>query len=71
MLVVVVTVVFIKAPVLNSMNKLLYGFIWKKNDKIKRTALINHVENGALKILDIESVILSHTVRHCDVETIY
>ena len=33
------------------MNKLLYGFIWKGNDKIKRTAPINDIENSGLKML--------------------
>jgi len=41
---------------------LLYGFIWKGNDKIKRTALINDIENGGLKMLDIQSLILSQRV---------
>ena len=44
------------------MNKLLYGFIWKGNDKIKRAALINDIENGGLKMLDVQSVILSQRV---------
>ena len=44
------------------MNKLLYGFIWKGNDKIKRTSLINDIENGGLKMLDIQSMILSQRV---------
>ena len=44
------------------MNKLLYGFIWKGNDKIKRTAFINDIENGGLKVLDIQSMILSQRV---------
>jgi len=43
-------------------NKLLYGFIWKGNDQIKRTALINDIENGGLKMLDIQSMILSQRV---------
>ena len=43
-------------------NKLLYGLIWKGNDKIKRTALINDIENGGLKMLDIQSMILSQRV---------
>jgi len=43
-------------------RKLLYGFIWKGNDKIKRTALINDIENGGLKMLDIQSMILSQRV---------
>ena len=43
-------------------NKLLYGFIWKGNDKIKRTALINDIENVGLKMLDVQSMILSQRV---------
>ena len=39
-----------------------YDFIWKGNDKIKRIALINDIENGGLKMLDIQSVILSRRV---------
>ena len=37
-------------------NKLLYGFIWRGNDKIKRSALINDIENGGLfrfKMIDL------------------
>ena len=29
---------------IKQINKLIYGFIWKGNDKIKRTALINDIE---------------------------
>ena len=36
---------------IKDVNKLLYGFIWKGNDKIKRNALINDIENGGLKML--------------------
>jgi len=37
-------------------NELLYGFVWKGNDKIKRTALINDIEKGGLQMLDIQSM---------------
>ena len=43
-------------------NKLLYGFIWRGNDKINRSALINGIENGGLKMLDIQSMILSQRI---------
>ena len=33
--------------------KLTYGFIWKGTDKIKRSALVNDIENGRLNMLDI------------------
>jgi len=43
-------------------NKLIYGFIWKGNDKIKTSALINDIENGGLKMLDTESMISAQRV---------
>ena len=33
--------------------KLTYGFIWKGTDKIKRSALVNDIENGRLNMFDI------------------
>ena len=47
---------------MKQINKLIYGFIWKGNDKIKRSALINDIENGGLKMLDIESMISAQRV---------
>ena len=42
--VIAVTDDFIK-----EINSLIYSFIWKGNDKIKRAALINDIENGGLR----------------------
>ena len=42
---------------MKEINKLIYGFIWKGNDKIKSSALINDIDNGGLKMLDKESMI--------------
>ena len=47
---------------IKDVNKLLYSFIWKGNDRIKRTVLINDIENGGQKMLDIQSMILSQRV---------
>ena len=38
-------------------NSVLYSFIWKGKDKVKRHALISDVEMGGLKMLDIDSMI--------------
>ena len=43
-------------------NKLVYRFIWMGTDKIKRCALINDIEDGGLKMLDIQSMILPRRV---------
>lgn len=42
--------------------KQTHGFIWKGNDKIKRSALINGVENGEPRMLHIESMISAQRV---------
>ena len=43
-------------------NKLIYHFFWKGNDKIKRSALINDINYGGLKMLDIHSMICAQRV---------
>ena len=56
------SLISISDDLIKDVNKLLYGFIWRGNDKIKRTALINNIENGGLKMLDIQSMILSQRI---------
>ena len=44
-------------------NSLIYRFIWKGNDNIKRAALINNdIEDGGLKMLDFQLMILAQRV---------
>ena len=43
-------------------NKLIYHVIWKGNDKIKRSALINDINDGGLKMLDIRLMICAQRV---------
>ena len=56
------SLISVSEDLIKDVNKLLYGFIWKGNDKIKRSSLINDIENGGLKMLDIQSMILSQRV---------
>ena len=35
------SLILVSEELIEDVNKLLYGFIWKGNDKIKRIALIN------------------------------
>ena len=44
---------------IKEINSLIYCFIWKGNDKVKRAALINDIEDGGLKMLYIQSMILA------------
>ena len=43
-------------------NSLIYRFILKGNDKIKRAGLINDIEDGGLKMIDIQLMILAQRV---------
>ena len=47
---------------IKEINSLIYRFIWKGNGKIKRAALINDIEDGGLKMLDIHLTILAQRV---------
>ena len=47
---------------IREINSLIYRFIWKGNEKIKRAALINDIKDGGLKMLDIQLMILAQKV---------
>ena len=43
-------------------NSIIFDFIWKGRDKVKRLSLINDIENGGLKAPHLESIIDYFTV---------
>ena len=53
------SLIHVSKDLIQAVNKELYSFIWKGKDKVKRLALINDIENGGLKMLDIESMVLA------------
>ena len=46
-------------------NKIIFDFIWKGKDKVKRSALINDIEDGGLKAPHLESIIETQRVLCC------
>ena len=50
------------SELIKEVNKELYSFIWKGKDKFKRSPLINDIEDGGLKMLDLESMISAQRV---------
>ena len=46
-----------KKEFIKKINTLLYSFVWKGKDKVKRTAFINPIDKGGLKMPNIESMI--------------
>ena len=49
-------VFFFSNDLVKEVNKELYHFIWNGSDKVKRVAFINDLEDGGLKMLDIECI---------------
>ena len=45
-----------------AVNKELYSFIWNGKDKVKCSTLINDIEHGGTKMLDIECMIKAQRI---------
>ena len=56
------TLIPVSQDLISEINKLLHGFIWKGKYKLKRSALINDIDNGSLKMLNIQSMISAQPV---------
>ena len=41
-------------------NKIIFDFIWKGKDKVKRSALISDIEDGGLKAPHLNSILVKH-----------
>ena len=46
-------------------NKIIFDFIWKGKDKVKRSALISVIEDGGLKAPHLDSIIETQRVLSC------
>ena len=47
------------AGILKTVSKLIFNFLLKKRDRIKRKTLIGKLERGGINIVDIESKFLA------------
>ena len=44
---------------IKELNKLLFKFLWKGTDKVKRVSVINEYEEGGLRMIDLECMVKS------------
>ena len=56
------TLISNKKEFIKEINTLLYSFVWKGKDKVKRAVLIGPIENGGLKMPDINSMIAAQRI---------
>ena len=56
------SLIHVSNDLIQAANKEFFTFIWKGKDKIKRLALINDIEYGGLKMIDLESIIRAQRI---------
>ena len=56
------SLIHVSNDLIQAANKEFFNFIWKGKDKIKRLALINDIEYGGLKMMDLESMIRAQRI---------
>ena len=49
----------------NEANKIIFDFIWKGKDKVKRSALVSDIEDGGLKAPHLDSIIKTQRILCC------
>ena len=49
----------------NEANKIIFDFIWKGKDKVKRLALVSDIEDGGLKAPHLDSIIKTQRILCC------
>ena len=57
--------VCVNKDVIKEANKIIFQFIWKGKDKVKRSTLIGDVENGGLKAPHLESIVKTQRIMCC------
>ena len=56
------TLISKKQDFIKKINTLLFSFVWKGKDKVKRWVSINKIEKGGLKMPDINSMISAQRI---------
>ena len=49
----------------NEVNKIIFDFIWKGKDKVKRRVLVGDIEDGGLKAPHLDSIIKTQRILCC------
>ena len=57
--------VCIHKDIIKEVKKILFNFIWKGKDKVKRSVLISDEENGGLRAPHPESIIKTQRIMCC------
>ena len=59
------SLILVNREFVKDVNKIIFDFIWKGKDKIKRSALIGDIEDGGLKAPHLDSIIETQRILCC------
>ena len=59
------SIICLSKDVIDATNKVIFDFIWKGKDKVKRLALSSDYEDGGLKAPHLESIIKTQRILCC------
>ena len=52
---------------LKQLNQLLFKFLWKGIDKVRRVSVINEYWEGGLKMIDLETMVKSTSMAETNI----
>ena len=55
----------LEKEVIKEANSIIFDFIWKGKDKVKRSSLVSEIETGGLKAPHLESIIKTQRIMCC------
>ena len=58
-LIFIATMFAVPEEVIKDVNRIVFKFLWRGQDRVVRTAMINSYENGGLRVLDFETLVKS------------
>ena len=56
---------YLNKEIIDTVNKIIFDFMWKGKPKVKRLALIRNYEDGGLKAPHLESIFKTQTTLRC------
>ena len=58
-LIYIASMFVVPEEIIKEINRIVFKFLWRGQDRVARTAVINSYENGGLRVLDFETLVRS------------
>ncbi len=58
-IIIIETIFEVPEKIVKKINRIVFKFLWRGQDRVVRTAMINSYENGGIMVLDFETLVKS------------